>query len=310
MTPRVPLRPGQLAWLAEIGLDTHWLAERPAPAPAGTGAVDADAVDADAVDADAVDAGTVNADAAVETAARTGAGFRAPSPPVPAPGPTRVRAPAGLAVPPAPAADAAAPADCPDLAALDAAVSACRRCERHGQRVRAVPGAGEAVRPYYLIVGEQPGIEDDASGRPFQGDQGRLLAAMLAAARLPQGESAYLTHVVKCRAVGGREPSAQDIAACLPWLRRQIALLRPRWILALGRVAAQAVIGTDADLDALRGGPHRHVPGQGEPIPVWVTHPPSSLLVRSAWKAEAWRDLAGLAAAVREAEAAAPRNGD
>ena len=174
---------------------------------------------------------------------------------------------------------------------------------------QAVPGEGpegDAI----AIVGEQPGIEDDASGRPFQGDQGRLLAAMLAAARLPQGESAYLTHVVKCRAVGGREPSAQDIAACLPWLRRQIALLRPRWILALGRVAAQAVIGTDADLDALRGGPHRHVPGQGEPIPVWVTHPPASLLVRSAWKAEAWRDLAGLAAAVREAEAAAPRNGD
>ncbi len=270
MMPRALLHPGQMAWLAEIGVDTHWLAACPEPVPAS----------------------------------QPGPGTGPERPPVPetpavVPGLTRVRAPAGFGAPQAPAPGIDAPADCPDLSALEAAVAVCARCARHGQRVRAVPGTGQAVRPHYLVVGEQPGLEDDAAGLPFQGDSGRLLTAMLAAARLPQGESTYLTYVVKCRAVGGREPSPQDIAACAPWLRRQIALLRPHWILALGRVAAQAVIGVGGDLDELRGGPHRHVPDQGEPIPVWVTHQPSSLLVRSAWKAEAWRDLAGLAAAAR-----------
>ncbi|MGA0583826.1 MAG: uracil-DNA glycosylase [Castellaniella sp.] len=270
MMPRALLRPGQMAWLAEIGVDTHWLAARPEPVPASK----------------------LDPETGPE---------RSPGPETPAavPGLKRVRVPDGLVAPGAPAPATGAPADCPDLSALDAAVVACVRCARHAQRVQAVPGTGLAVRPHYLIVGEQPGLEDDAAGLPFQGDSGRLLAAMLAAARLPQGESTYLTYAVKCRAVGGREPSPQDIAACLPWLRRQIALLRPRWILALGRVAAQAVIGVEGDLDELRGGPHRHVPDQGEPIPVWVTHQPSSLLVRSAWKAEAWRDLAGLGAAAR-----------
>ncbi|MHA3903418.1 uracil-DNA glycosylase [Castellaniella sp. WN] len=308
MTPRASLRPGQLAWLAEIGLDTHWLAERPAPEagmpmaeghadasmPAERAFMPAEARSAIGVHADAAPAGddgvaVAQASPAVRPESRVSS----------IPGLARVRAPAGLVAPQEPALDAVAPADCPDLSALEAAVSACRRCGRHAHRALAVPGAGPAARPYYLIVGEQPGIEDDASGRPFQGDQGRLLAAMLEAARLPRAESAYLTYVVKCRVVGGREPSPEDVAACLPWLRRQIALLRPHWILALGRVAARSVIGMDGDLDELRGGPHRHVPDQGEPIPVWVTHQPSSLLVRSALKAEAWRDLAGLAQAVR-----------
>lgn len=281
--PRALLRPGQMAWLAEIGLNTHWLATRPEPA-AATPVPEAE-VAASGQPAEAV--------AVVEAP---------PASRPPMPGLTRVRAPAGLAVPPVPAPDAIAPADCPDLSALDAAVSACVACARHTQRARAVPGTGRADRPYYLIIGEQPGMEDDASGLPFQGDPGRLLTAMLAAARLPHADSVYLAHGVKCRAVGGREPSSQDVAACLPWLHRQIALLQPRWILALGRVAARAVIGTDKDLDELRGGPHQYMPDRGEPIPVWVTHQPSSLLVRSAWKAEAWRDLAGLAAAVRKTD--------
>lgn len=270
MRPRALLRPGQMAWLAEIGLDTHWLAARPVSIPASK-----------------PDPATGPERSPVAEIPAVATGLK------------RVRAPDALDAPHTPAPGIDAPTDCPDLSALDAAVAACVRCARHAQRVRAVPGTGQAVRPHYLVVGEQPGLEDDAAGRPFQGDSGRLLAAMLAAARLPQGESTYLTYVVKCRAVGGREPSAQEVAACAPWLRRQIALLRPHWILALGRVAAQAVIGVDGDLDELRGGPHQHVPEQGEPIPVWVTHQPSSLLVRSAWKAEAWRDLAGLAAAAR-----------
>ncbi len=295
MTPRL-LRPGQIAWLAEIGLSTHWLVTRPEPPVGEDAAATMARTPETANSAEFAPAGPPPA-----TDARP-AGRPESRTPSTAPGLTRVRAPAGLAVPPGPAPDAVAPQACPDLSALDAAVSVCVGCARHTQRVRAVPGTGQADRPYYLIIGEQPGMEDDASGLPFQGDPGRLLTAMLAAARLPHADSVYLAHGVKCRAVGGREPSPQDIAACLPWLHRQIALLQPRWILALGRVAARAVIGTDKDLDELRGGPHRYLPDQGEPIPVWVTHQPSSLLVRSAWKAEAWRDLAGLAAAGREAD--------
>ncbi|MFC4298213.1 uracil-DNA glycosylase [Castellaniella hirudinis] len=312
MTPRALLRPGQIAWLAEIGLNTHWLATRPEPAadegaaasmaraPQTAAAVAGPAVAGSAPAAVASTESDAGARAAMDARDAAIAAIlpesRAPS----ASGLTRVRAPAGLVAPQTPA--AIAPAACPDLTVLDTAVSACTACARHTQRARAVPGMGQADRPYYLIIGEQPGMEDDASGLPFQGDPGRLLTAMLAAARLPHADSVYLAHGVKCRAVGGHEPTSQDVAACLPWLHRQIALLQPRWILALGRVAARAVIGTDKDLDALRGGPHQYMPDQGAPIPVWVTHQPSSLLVRSAWKAEAWRDLAGLAQAVRAAE--------
>ncbi|MGB6243133.1 MAG: uracil-DNA glycosylase, partial [Castellaniella sp.] len=188
-----------------------------------------------------------------------------------------------------------------DLDALAGFIQACQQCARHEQRLRAVPGAGRTERPYYLIVAEQPGIDDEVAGQPFQGDSGRLLAAMLTAARLPNADERYGTYVMKCRAPGGHEPDPAEIAACRPYLHREIDLLRPRWILALGRVAAQAVLGGSADLEALRGASHPYQPANGPAIPVWVTHQPASLLVRSALKAEAWRDLVGLAQAVRAA---------
>ncbi len=300
MKPR--LHPAQAAWLSEIGVDMHWLdvqpdrgvVRRPAPEarlaeeagsdpqapvilrappvaasqgpvqpqrpPAGGPHPEARAIARPRVDADPGDAGSTGSDS----------------------GGTDI------------------PGDTlPDLPSLAAAVQACRRCVRHEQRIRAVPGAGSASRPRYLIVGEQPGIEDEVSGLPFQGDAGRLLEAMLAAVRLPDAQSVHHTYVVKCRAAVGREPDAAEVAACLPYLRREIALLQPRWILALGRVAAQAVLGVQSDLDTLRGGPYHYAPAPGVDIPVWVTHQPASLLVRSALKAEAWRDLVGLAQAAQ-----------
>lgn len=289
---RVLLRPGQAAWLAEIGVDTHWLGVTPVRTPDGA-APGAAAGGLAKVVSDAVPAGKSEE----------------------APGELADRAPAAARI--APSAEprgagresAVAATDCHDLAALAAAVQACRRCALHGQRTHAVPGAGVAQHPRYFIVGEQPGIEDDARGQPFQGDQGLLLDAMLAAVRLPQADSAWRTHVVKCRAVGGKEPADHEIASCLAWLHREIELLQPQWILALGRVAARAVLGSSADLDALRGGPHRYVSPQGREIPVWVTHQPASLLVRSDRKAEAWRDLLALAQAVRAGASPAGSDG-
>lgn len=279
MKPR--LRPAQAAWLAEIGLDLHWVKIQPvaAPEPAQDPAAPAPAV-------------TMRS--------------RAPAIQTPAPNSPTGRLPARPSPPSVVAPQPPLVLDHADLAALAETVGRCQQCVRHQHRLRAVPGAGQAERPYYLIVAEQPGIDDEVAGQPFQGDSGRLLNAMLSAVRLPHAEARYGTYVMKCRAPGGHEPDPAEIAACVPYLRREIALLQPHWIVALGRVAAQAVLGGESDLSALRGGPHHYQAEGGPAIPVWVTHQPASLLVRSGLKAEAWRDLAGLAQAVRDE--AAPTN--
>lgn len=294
------LRAGQAAWLAEIGVDMHWLEVRPETQPA--------------VAADA--ASTTGATAAAVTPAIAAAATDAPSsaeasaPPPVAEQSAALRARLGIRDPatlrsaqpaPAPTSETApreALADL-DLAALAARVLVCQQCARHQQRLRAVPGSGQTEQPYYLIVAEQPGIDDEIAGLPFQGDAGRLLDTMLAAVQLPQAESRYGTYVIKCRAVSGREPDADEVAACVPYLQREIELLQPQWILALGRVAARALLGAAVDFDAVRGTAQRYGGPDQTGIPVWVTHQPASLLVRGALKAEAWRDLVGLAQAVR-----------
>ncbi|MGB6007560.1 uracil-DNA glycosylase [Castellaniella sp.] len=299
------LRPAQAAWLAEIGLDLHWLDVRPI-APVAASAGDAPVAQPVPPPAAAQDARPVHDGPSARLPAPMAPGAAdepAQGGPVARPSGPSARAPAAApAVQPAPRVGDA------DLATLARMAEACQQCLRHQQRLRAVSGAGQAAHPYYLIVAEQPGIDDEVAGQPFQGDSGRLLAAMLAAVHLPQADSRYGTYVVKCRAPGGHEPDAAEVAACVPYLHREIALLQPRWILALGRVAAQAVLGDTADLDVLRGAAHRYRQEDGREIPVWVTHQPASLLVRSALKAEAWRDLVGLARAVQAAdpESAAP----
>ncbi|WP_322996779.1 uracil-DNA glycosylase [Castellaniella sp.] len=285
------LRLEQAAWLAEIGVDMHWLETQPmAAAPAA-----------------AVSLPTVeSAPPASETRPVASA---APVGPVSVksllgrlqpPGGAGVRA-LPTATPPVSEGDRVVLADL-DLPALAAAIQACRQCPRHEQRLRAVPGAGQADRPFYLIVAEQPGIEDEVAGLPFQGDAGRLLDAMLAAVRLPQAASRYGTYAVKCRALGGQQPDVGEIAACIPYLQHEIAVLRPHWILALGRVAAQAVLGATVDFDAVRGAAQTHRAADGVETPVWVTHQPASMLVRGALKSQAWRDLAGLAQAVQASQ--------
>jgi DNA polymerase len=281
MKPRALLSPLQLAWLAELGADTHWLNARESsgPPPVGNGAPPG---------------ALPGTGADPQTGPALPRALQARPPVSRAPVPDRA---------PAAASGERATLAAADLDALSQAVQVCTRCPLHAQRSRAVPGAGVRSHPLYFIVGEQPGIEDDASGMPFQGDPGTLLQAMMAAARLPEVDSAYLTNVVKCRAVGGQVPDAGEIAACLPYLHQEIARVRPRWILALGKTAAQAILGSTRELDALRGGPHTWSGPDGHTVPVWVTHHPASLLVRSAGKPEAWRDMVAFGQAVRAAQA-------
>lgn len=263
----------QRAWLDEIGVDLHWLAADPVP-----------------------QAGAACLDEVPTGGQRTGAApARMPDVTPRGLGPAaRVPDGADPAVP-------AAAADCADLSALLRALQAHAAHTAPALADRIVAGWGVADRPAYCIVGEQPGLEDEAPGRPFQGDPGRLLQAMLAAVRLPQAQSAWFTLVVKQRTAGGRPPADADILGYLPYLRQEIALVRPHCLLALGQVAARALLGSETGFDALRGGPHSYAVAPGVVIPVWVTHHPASLLVRSAWKADAWRDLLALAHALRAA---------
>jgi DNA polymerase len=294
------LTPLQETWLTELGVDAQWLARfRAAPREA---APSRQIADADSGPGASRGTGTGTS---TSTSTSTARGPRSGPVPVAALLEREVLARVASAqeAEPLPAAHAAptgrepaAVSLAPDLAALHARILVCEACPLHAGRSHAVPGTGDLVRPDYLIVGEMPGVDDDLSGLPFQGAAGDLLQAMLASAGLSHN-TLFMTSVIKCRPSGGRAAQAAEVAACLPYLHQQIELLRPRHILALGRLAARAVLDTRESLAALRGRPHAYRTEAGSSIPVWVTHHPASLLLRPAHKAEAWRDLLGLAGA-------------
>jgi DNA polymerase len=142
-----------------------------------------------------------------------------------------------------------------------------------------------------MLIGEAPGEQDDRVGLPFQGSAGVLLRAMLETVGVGADASVFMTNLIKCRPLGNRTPRAEEIAACQPYLLRQIELLQPVRILALGRLAAQALLGADADLERLRGKVHVLESETGRQIPLIVTYHPASLLSRPQHKANAWRDL-------------------
>lgn len=201
-------------------------------------------------------------------------------------GPAKV--PAEVAAPPPPR----PPQDIPHTwDALQASIAVCKACELHQGRSQAVFGAGMAQSPDWLVVGEAPGDYDDREGVPFQGKAGILLQAMLASIGISPDSPIFFTNLVKCRPLGNRPPAPEEIAACMPYLQRQITLLKPARILVLGRVAAQSVLGSEAELDTLRGHVHRFVNEAGQEIPVIVTHHPASLLMRPQHKADVWQDL-------------------
>ncbi len=172
-----------------------------------------------------------------------------------------------------------------DWPALREAVDTCTACKLSTTRTQGVLGVGDPDADW-LIVGEAPGAEEDARGEPFVGQAGRLLDAMLAAIGLKRGENVYITNVLKSRPPNNRNPEAAEIAACMPYLLRQIELIRPALIVALGRFAAQSLLASDEPLGRLRGRVHRY-----QNVPLIVTYHPAYLLRNLTDKARAWEDL-------------------
>lgn len=193
-----------------------------------------------------------------------------------------------------------------DWPALQSAVAACTRCPLCKTRRRTVFGAGD-LRARWLLVGEGPGRNEDQQGEPFVGPAGKLLDNMLHAIELRRGENTYIVNVVKCRPTDSsgndRAPSAEEAAACRPYLDRQIALLQPTTVIALGKVAALSLLGSDpkTPVSALRGVVHRH--GAASLV---VTYHPAYLLRKPLDKAKSWQDLC----LARQATDAAPSISD
>jgi uracil-DNA glycosylase family 4 len=184
---------------------------------------------------------------------------------------------------PAPRLDAP-PMDFETLDAVAAAIGQCQGCFLCRGRTRTVPGEGNP-RARLMCVGEGPGETEDQTGRPFVGRAGELLTGILASIDLPR-EQVYIANVVKCRPPQNRKPLPDEMAACLPFLRRQIQLVQPRVLLALGATAAEGLLGVRQSLGQLRGKVHRW-----DGIPLVITYHPAALLRNPNWKKFTWDDV-------------------
>ena len=172
-----------------------------------------------------------------------------------------------------------------DWAELKASVAGCTACPLHAKRNKTVFGVGDENADW-LFVGEGPGAEEDAQGEPFVGQAGKLLDNMLGAINLKRGHDTYIANIVKCRPPGNRNPESGEALACEPYLQRQIELIQPKLIVALGKVAAVQLLGREATVASLRGHVHEY-----RGIPLIVTYHPAYLLRSLTDKAKAWADL-------------------
>lgn len=170
--------------------------------------------------------------------------------------------------------------------ALAGEVAACTACTLCATRTQTVFGVGDR-RARWMIIGEAPGAEEDARGEPFVGRAGKLLDAILYSVGLDR-TNCYIANILKCRPPGNRDPDPAEAAACRPFLDRQVALIRPAMVLAVGRIAAQQLLGTDTPVGKLRGKVHR-LPGTD--TPVVVTYHPAYLLRSPLEKRKVWDDL-------------------
>jgi uracil-DNA glycosylase family 4 len=170
------------------------------------------------------------------------------------------------------------------LEALVPVVEACRKCALGHSRQHSVPGEGDPSAGL-VVVGEAPGANEDETGRPFVGRAGKLLDDILKAIGFHR-EAVFICNVLKCRPPGNRNPEPLEVAACSPYLHRQLELIGPKVILAMGRPAAHALLGVNAALAELRGKVHRY-----RGIPVIVTYHPAALLRNPHWKRPTWDDV-------------------
>jgi uracil-DNA glycosylase family 4 len=173
-----------------------------------------------------------------------------------------------------------------ELLNLNKEILTCTRCDLHKGRTQAVCGTGDLAADI-LIVGEAPGAEEDQQGEPFVGKAGQLLTEMLRAMGRERSK-VFIANVIKCRPPQNRDPAEKEIASCMPFLQRQIALLNPRLILVVGRIAAQSLLESDAPVGKLRGKVHQY--GERK-IPLVVTYHPAYLLRSPGQKRHAWTDL-------------------
>ncbi|MEM5456360.1 uracil-DNA glycosylase family protein [Paraburkholderia phytofirmans] len=188
-----------------------------------------------------------------------------------------------------------------DWDALSERVAACRLCRLCEKRTNTVFGVGDRGADW-MLIGEAPGENEDRLGEPFVGQAGKLLDNMLRSLTLARDTNVYIANVIKCRPPGNRNPEADEVARCEPYLQRQVALVKPKLIVALGRFAAQSLLKTEASISSLRGRVHEY-----EGVPVIVTYHPAYLLRSLPDKAKAWADLC-LARDTWRAAGGAPSN--
>ncbi|MBP7567392.1 MAG: uracil-DNA glycosylase [Burkholderiaceae bacterium] len=266
----------QRAMLAEMGVRV-WQPRVARPAP--DAAPQPEPVTVPAPAAAMVEPPVAHPLAAPAPAMRTPGPVSAPIAPVPVRAATEARRPTGIEN-----------MSWPALEAAVAGCTACKLCERRRNTVfgvgqpPALPGA--APRADWMIIGEAPGENEDLQGEPFVGQAGRLLDNMLRAMGLARERNVFIANVLKCRPPGNRNPEPEEVAQCEPYLMRQVELVQPRVILAMGRFAVQSLLRTQEPIGRLRGRPHQY---QG--VPVIVTYHPAYLLRNLPDKAKAWADL-------------------
>jgi DNA polymerase len=224
---------------------------------------------------------------------------QAPTPALPSTEPPRASARANAAgAPPLVAAAAVAAPAAPEtiarLAELAKTVSVCTRCALHESRTQTVFGVGNP-HAKLMFIGEAPGADEDAKGEPFVGRAGQLLNKIIGAMGMTR-EEVYIGNILKCRPPQNRDPQPSEVACCEEYLRAQIALIKPKYICALGRIAAHWLLKTEAPLGALRAGTHTY-----EGIPVVVTYHPAALLRNPAFKQPCWDDMKKLMALLKDA---------
>jgi uracil-DNA glycosylase len=181
-----------------------------------------------------------------------------------------------------------------DWEPLRQAVAACEACKLCSGRTNTVFGVGD-LQAELMVVGEAPGENEDLQGEPFVGQAGKLLDNMLRALGVSRRQGVYIANVLKCRPPGNRNPEPDEIAQCEPFLRRQVELLRPKIILAMGRFAVQTLLQSTEPIGRLRGRVHRY-----QDVPLVVTYHPAYLLRNLPDKAKAWADLCLAQSVLRE----------